>query len=138
MPFSLSVVTELIARPAGPAASAIAHMRKPPPLGEAPRQPGRRRSLSRECRSADVLQLGLFWVPSQRPRSTIVSNMSSMHRTSRTLGNPMTPSDFDGKEGVAGSSPAEALIGTPLRRGFLSPRPFLPPLSERLLGPTGS
>src|SRR4051795_5317893 len=38
--------------------------------------------------------------------------MSSIHRTSRTPGTPMTP-QADGKEGVAGSSPAEGFIGTP-------------------------
>jgi hypothetical protein len=35
--------------------------------------------------------------------------MTTMHRTSRTPGNPMKPPSFDGKEGVDGSSPSEGL-----------------------------
>jgi len=46
-----------------------------------------------------------------------VSAMSSIHRTSRTPGDPMTPRAFHGKEGVSGSSPEEGFSGTSLQLG---------------------
>jgi hypothetical protein len=57
--------------------------------------------------------LGPVWVPSPRPRSTLMSVMSSASRTSGTLGDITTAPDFDGKEGVDGSSPSEGFIGSP-------------------------
>jgi hypothetical protein len=44
--------------------------------------------------------LGPIWVPPPRPLSTLMSVMSSVHRTSGTLGDITTASPFDGKEGV--------------------------------------
>jgi hypothetical protein len=35
--------------------------------------------------------------------------MTSIHRTSRTPGTPVSPSSLNGKEGVVGSSPTEGL-----------------------------
>jgi hypothetical protein len=61
--------------------------------------------------------LGRFWVPPHRPRGTIGSAMTSIHRTSRTPGTPMRRLAFDGKEGVVGSSPTEGFIGTPCYGG---------------------
>src|SRR5439155_26943186 len=47
-------------------------------------------------------------------------------------GTLMSPSANDGKEGVAGSSPAEGFIGTPrYGGGFLFPRQFSPPPPPR-------
>jgi hypothetical protein len=42
------------------------------------------------------------------PASTMVSEMTSIHRTSRT---PGTPTALNDKEGVVGSSPTEGLQG---------------------------
>jgi hypothetical protein len=48
----------------------------------------------------DLQLLGRFWGRSQRPGSTIKSFMTSIHRTPRPLGDPMTALIFHGKEGV--------------------------------------
>jgi len=61
--------------------------------------------------------LGPLWVPSPRPASTLMSVMSSVHRTSGTLGDLTTALAFDGKEGVIGSSPIEGFVTTPRSGG---------------------
>ncbi len=53
--------------------------------------------------------MGPSWVPTSGPAGTIRSEMTRIYRTSRTPGTPMNALGFHGKEGVAGSSPAEGL-----------------------------
>jgi hypothetical protein len=69
-----------------------------------------------------MIELGRFWGATRGPADTLESDMTSIHRTSRTLGNPMKPRAFDGKEGVDGSSPSEGLSKRPLSGRFCVPR----------------
>src|SRR3954468_5613691 len=57
--------------------------------------------------------MGPVWVLPLRPGSAIMSVMSSVHRTSGTLGDITTALVFHGKEGVIGSSPMEGFVTTP-------------------------
>src|SRR3954447_26405638 len=61
-------------------------------------------------RGSSVLVWGAFWGAPSRPRATIKTIMSSVHRTFWTPGDTMDPPCFDGKEGVDGSSPSESFI----------------------------
>jgi hypothetical protein len=66
--------------------------------------------------------VGLLWVPAQHPPGNLMSNMTSIYRTSRTPGDPMNALGFHGKEGVIGSSPMEGFLGSPRYGGdFRSP-----------------
>ena len=89
-------------------------------------------------RDPPALEAGPFWVQSSGPRGTVKSDMSSIHRTSQTPGTPMTPRAFHGKEGVAGSSQAEGLIGDARLGGFLGSRAVLATALRAATGPSGS
>src|SRR5256885_2237687 len=55
--------------------------------------------------------LGPVWVPPPRPASTITFVMSSVHRTSGTLGDIATALVFHGKEGAWAAHFGSALVG---------------------------
>jgi len=63
--------------------------------------------------------------------------MSNIHRTSRTPGTPMTPTAFHGKEGVAGSSPAEGSAESSARSGKPSRSADRHPPGEPVRGQRG-
>src|SRR4051794_29326423 len=59
-----------------------------------------------------------------------------LQRFALPAGAPATPSALHGKEGVAGSSPAEGLAQMPRRkRGFRAPASSSSAVAERLVGP---
>ena len=86
--------------------------------------------------------MGRFWGAPPRPRATMKSIMSSVHRTFWAPGDTATLTSFDGKEGVDGSSPSEGFIGDPRYGGvfsFPAIRASLAPIAlGSFVGPLGS